>query len=50
MKIKELKDLIMDLPDDGEVLAEEKIHGVDMPFEMLMWFHVYGDNVYFGLK
>ena len=50
MKVKELKEILSTLPDDGEVYAEEKISGGTIDFEILMYVWTYDNDVYFGLR
>lgn len=50
MKIKELKELIEHLPDNGEVLAEDKISGNDLPFDLIMGAYTNSSSITFYLR
>ena len=50
MKVKEFKNILNNLPDDGEIMGEDKITGDELPFELIMSVWTYDNNLVIGLK
>lgn len=50
MKVKDLKEFLNRFDDEQEVFAEEKINGVELPFDLLMTVYSTKDGPSFGLK
>ena len=50
MKVKDLKKIIENLPDNGQVWAEDKISGDKLPFEIVMSIRTTDSSVVIGLR
>ena len=50
MKVKDLKKIIDNLPDNGQVWAEDKISGDKLPFEVVMSIWTTDSSVVIGLR
>lgn len=50
MKIKDLKEIIAHLPDNGQVGVEDKISGEKLPFDVLMGAYTNSSSITFYLR
>ena len=50
MKVKELKEIINTLPDNGQVWAEDKVSGEKLPFDVLMGAYTNSSSITFYIR